>query len=413
MFSHQQLRELGETTDHRVGTERRAARVGFAKPQGAGIAGKKNRPASRLRGGVHIVKHIITKVGCVTGGDTGLPNELGEQQWRWLRPALFEGPDLWVDAPVGETAAGEGLQSERCIELSVGYDSYGDLGAAQLIEDRYQTRHGPYRIGRKLVVQREVREEGLVAGGAVVGKHGIPYLQDVHFGHVDTHRRAGAVAVGNGFMEASLKLYRCHGKRKSRDHRGKGGFAAFTSGGCADVSRGGTEKGAIHIQSQAANVVENRRTIGIVGYGGLDRRRIIADLPHHLLSEPRIEHVYSDTTKSGMQDQATVLQRTFNLLERTVILGFGTLVVLALMFVAGNYQDFADQTQLRILWTLQALSGITSVSAAAAVLLVVLEVVRNRRWRLIWRILGFLVIAAVSVSLALGSTGLLVILQPL
>jgi hypothetical protein len=114
-----------------------------------------------------------------------------------------------------------------------------------------------------------------------------------------------------------------------------------------------------------------------------------------------------------MQDQATVLQRTFNLLERTVILGFGTLVVLTLMFVAGNYQDFADQTQLRILWTLQALSGITSVTATSVVLLMVLELIRSRRWRLAWRSFVFLVIAAVSASLALGSTGLLVILQPL
>lgn len=114
-----------------------------------------------------------------------------------------------------------------------------------------------------------------------------------------------------------------------------------------------------------------------------------------------------------MQDQERIIPRTARLLERMVILVFGVSVVIALMFVAGNYQDFSDQTQLQLLLVLQAFSASVAIASIALVILLVMEVVGLRRYRRVWRAGGFLAVAVAAAGLAVGSSSLIVLLQPL
>gem|GEM_PF-3575001 len=100
-------------------------------------------------------------------------------------------------------------------------------------------------------------------------------------------------------------------------------------------------------------------------------------------------------------------------MERTVILAFGVAIVLALMFVAGNYQGFSDVTQLQVLRVLQTLSGAVTLAAAAVSVMHGIEAAVYRRWRYAVRVVGYLVVSGIALTLAIGSSGLLVLFQPL
>ncbi len=114
-----------------------------------------------------------------------------------------------------------------------------------------------------------------------------------------------------------------------------------------------------------------------------------------------------------MQDQASVIRRSVDLLERAVILVFGTVLLLAVLFVAGNYQNFTDVTQLQLLGALQALSGVSTVLTALTGVLELVVTVRLREWRGLWRLGVLLVATVVSFGLTVGSSGILVFLRPL
>ena len=114
-----------------------------------------------------------------------------------------------------------------------------------------------------------------------------------------------------------------------------------------------------------------------------------------------------------MQDQASVIRRSVNLLERAVILLFGTVLLLTVLFVAGNYQNFTDVTQLQLLGTLQTLSGVSTILTALTGALELAMTVRSRMWRGFWRAGALLVATIVSFGLTVGSSGILVFLRPL
>lgn len=113
-----------------------------------------------------------------------------------------------------------------------------------------------------------------------------------------------------------------------------------------------------------------------------------------------------------MQDQETIVQATTRIVERTVVLVAGVSITLALMFVAGNYQGFADGTQLQILTVLQVLSGALSIAAAVLVVLQVWAGIEAGSLRRILRAVLSVIVVALALSLAIGSTSLLVLFQP-
>jgi hypothetical protein len=113
-----------------------------------------------------------------------------------------------------------------------------------------------------------------------------------------------------------------------------------------------------------------------------------------------------------MQDQGSGLQTSTRLFERAVIFVWTMALMLALLYVVGNYQGFTDRTQLQLLQAMQGVSGIGSVAAVVAfVLECILLVLRRRLVTVVHLVL--LVFAAVAMfGLALGSTGILVFLEP-
>jgi hypothetical protein len=186
---------------------------------------------------------------------------------------------------------------------------------------------------------------------------------------------------------------------------------AVGSGG--DLPGGRDEERSVDVEADAPNTRQPWQSWRNSGWYRSNWLGTFPDGGDDLLSDARTQHVYWDSTKGRMQDQERIIPRTARLLERMVILVFGVSVVIALMFVAGNYQDFSDQTQLQLLLVLQAFSASVAIAAIALVLLLVIEVVGLHRYRRAWRVGGFLFVAAASVGLAVGSSSLIVLLQPL
>ncbi|HKK48586.1 MAG TPA: hypothetical protein VJ932_05785 [Alkalispirochaeta sp.] len=114
-----------------------------------------------------------------------------------------------------------------------------------------------------------------------------------------------------------------------------------------------------------------------------------------------------------MQDQERIIAQTIRLMERTVILVFGISLLLALMFVAGNYQEFADATQLQLLRALQGLSGSVVVGGIMVAVLTLIEAIKSRGSALLVHTVANLVMSGVSFGLAVGSSSLLVLFRPL
>ncbi|MEX2443711.1 MAG: hypothetical protein WD492_08915 [Alkalispirochaeta sp.] len=114
-----------------------------------------------------------------------------------------------------------------------------------------------------------------------------------------------------------------------------------------------------------------------------------------------------------MQDQGSVITQTTRLMERTVVLVFGVSLLLALMFLAGNYQEFSDATQLQLLTALQGLSGSVTLGGIIVVGLIVVDSIARRGPRLLVRTVVYLAISGVALGLAVGSSSLLVLFRPL
>lgn len=113
-----------------------------------------------------------------------------------------------------------------------------------------------------------------------------------------------------------------------------------------------------------------------------------------------------------MQDQGSIVRQTTQLMERTVILVFGVTLLLGLMFIAGNYQNFADTTQLQILRVLQGLSGAVTLGAVVVALLMIVDAIRTRVLRPLLRSVVYLAVSGMSLGLAVGSSSLLVLFRP-
>lgn len=102
-----------------------------------------------------------------------------------------------------------------------------------------------------------------------------------------------------------------------------------------------------------------------------------------------------------------------NLFERLVVLLTGMTLVTGMLYVAGNYQDFADMTQQFLLEASRTLGAIAVVSILPALVLELVVIVLRRRWRRLGRFAGLLLVALLTGSVLLGSSAILVLQQPL
>ncbi len=101
------------------------------------------------------------------------------------------------------------------------------------------------------------------------------------------------------------------------------------------------------------------------------------------------------------------------LYERMIVLGLGVTLVAALLYIAGNYQSFADETQEALLAGMQTISAIVVVATGLAVAAEVVLLNMQRRFGRLRTILWLILVFVVSGSILLGSTGIIVLQQPL
>ena len=87
-------------------------------------------------------------------------------------------------------------------------------------------------------------------------------------------------------------------------------------------------------------------------------------------------------------------------------------LVLALLYVVGNYQGFTDRTQLQLLRAMQGISGIGTVAAGVAFLLELVLLIMRRRFVTVVHLVVIVCAGTVMFGLTLGSTGILIFLEP-
>jgi hypothetical protein len=113
-----------------------------------------------------------------------------------------------------------------------------------------------------------------------------------------------------------------------------------------------------------------------------------------------------------MQDQESGLYRATRLFERAVILVFSVMGLVTFFYIAGNYQNFTDRTQLQLLTTMQSAGGMASIGSVIGVALELVILVLYRRVKTVIRIALLLLGGGISLGITIGSSGLLVFLGP-
>lgn len=113
------------------------------------------------------------------------------------------------------------------------------------------------------------------------------------------------------------------------------------------------------------------------------------------------------------RDYLQFVQNVLNVFERFIVLTTGITLVVAMLYVAGNYQDFSSDTQRFLVDAAQAVAGFTVTAAVAASVGEVGIIALRRRWERVRRVVlicGALIIAG---SILVGSSAIIVLQQPL
>jgi len=100
------------------------------------------------------------------------------------------------------------------------------------------------------------------------------------------------------------------------------------------------------------------------------------------------------------------------LFERALILVFTLSVVLALLYVVGNFQGFTDRTQVQLLQILQAAAGITTVAGGVSSILELFQLTLRRRWSTVLHLVLALLAGGIAATLTIGSSVILVVMRP-
>lgn len=110
-----------------------------------------------------------------------------------------------------------------------------------------------------------------------------------------------------------------------------------------------------------------------------------------------------------MQYQESTVARAARLFQRLIAATFAVVVVLAMLYVAGNYQGFGDSTQRNLLVAIRTLAAVCAVGLIVS--LPVEIIVRTRpAGRLVGRVILLLFGAAAAAAIAWGGS-LLIVLQ--
>lgn len=113
-----------------------------------------------------------------------------------------------------------------------------------------------------------------------------------------------------------------------------------------------------------------------------------------------------------MQDQESVFYKVTILFERAVILIISVMAIATFFYVAGNYQNFADRTQLQLLAMMQFAGGVAAVGSAIGIVFELGVLAVYRKAGTVLRIALLVLGGGISLGITIGSTGLLVFLGP-
>ncbi len=86
------------------------------------------------------------------------------------------------------------------------------------------------------------------------------------------------------------------------------------------------------------------------------------------------------------------------------------MLIVALFYVVGNYQNFTDRTQFQLLTIMQSVGSIAAVGSAIAFILELMLFFYHRNVKTIVHVLLLVIGMVVSFSITVGSSGLLVFL---
>lgn len=111
-----------------------------------------------------------------------------------------------------------------------------------------------------------------------------------------------------------------------------------------------------------------------------------------------------------MQDQESILDISIRFFERALTFTFSMTLILAALYVVGNYQEFADRTQFQLLEIMQAVAAITTVGGLVGIPLETILLVTERKWSTVGRILLLVIAVIITFGIVTGSSVILVML---
>ncbi len=116
---------------------------------------------------------------------------------------------------------------------------------------------------------------------------------------------------------------------------------------------------------------------------------------------------------AGMTVDKGTFEKALNLFERGIVLVTGIAVVTTMLYVAGNYQNFAETTQVLLLELTRIFAGSAVVGAGIAALLEIPFLIVHRRWGRLRRLAALILAVLLVGSILAGSTAIIVLQQPL
>ncbi len=87
-------------------------------------------------------------------------------------------------------------------------------------------------------------------------------------------------------------------------------------------------------------------------------------------------------------------------------------LLVAMLYVVGNFQGFSDGTQYRLVTGLQTLSAVVIAGSLLAGFFWLLAAFLLKRVRFFWGTLGMIVLSLVAAGFVLGATAIVVLQQP-
>lgn len=114
-----------------------------------------------------------------------------------------------------------------------------------------------------------------------------------------------------------------------------------------------------------------------------------------------------------MRGIGPAVERGLNIFERLIVVATGMTLVVSMLYVAGNYQDFSEATQEFLLLAARSLGAAAFVAIIPAALVEAVVIIVRRRWNRVFRAAVLVLAGIVTGSVLLGSAAILVLQKPL